>query len=514
MKKRKIKNYFKFGILLIGILFTLSNCDKDHLTETSNSEDFLPIKTRIITGNEKDIVTNKLKTLIENKLNKQNKLNNQTNRTTLDVVEYTDVIAITGENGAVNYTFSVEDSGIVEHKFYNLILEERNEYSTVILAEYTMTADFAIDYFLGNKDFSEFQGSITYTQIMNNNPCPPINYPITVGSSGGGATTGGGSGISSGGGFTGGSGGGGSVTVICNDCSRNFSSIKDLNSTKCAGYTYTIYVSLRIAPIPSLPVTNPCPEDTLPIAIAPVIKILCLPGYIKDTNGNCIEKPCDPGYTKDVNGVCVPISLPCKSIKNQLNTATYKEKVEELKGKTHLKNETGYSENKEGNFLPLPLREGGHSLDLKVGSNTKGYIHSHQNDYETGKIVNGLIEINQPIRMFSPADVIQLLVIAKKTLISNIPLDEVYGTIISSSGNYTLKFTGNIDDIVGIKSADDYLDIYIDYINEFGLEEGFLKFIKNEIKIDGISLYKIEDDGQIIQKTMNNDGIIIPVNCN
>ena len=261
-------NFLKTGVLMILLLLINTGCEKD-LNEDNLNTHFSLIETRILTGNEKDIVTNKLKTLLENKLDKQNKLTIQTNRTTLEVVEYTDVIAITGENGAVNYTFSVENSGIVAHKFYNLILEERNEYSTVLLAEYTMTADFATDYFLGTKDFSEFQGSIAYTQIMNNNPCPPINYPITVGTSGGGATTGGGSGISSGGGFTGGSGGAGSVTVICNDCSRNFSSIKDLNSTKCAGYTYTIYVSLRIAPIPSLPVTNPCPEDTLPIAVAP-----------------------------------------------------------------------------------------------------------------------------------------------------------------------------------------------------------------------------------------------------
>lgn len=38
MKKRKINKYSKLGILLIGILFTMSNCDKDHLTETSSKE--------------------------------------------------------------------------------------------------------------------------------------------------------------------------------------------------------------------------------------------------------------------------------------------------------------------------------------------------------------------------------------------------------------------------------------------------------------------------------------------
>lgn len=262
-------NFLKTGVLVLLILSVLVGCEKD-LNEDNLNTHFSLIKTKIITGNEKDIVTNKLKTLLENKLDKQNKLTIQTNRTTLDVVEYTDVIAITGENGAVNYTFRVEDSGIVAHKFYNLILEERNEYSTVILAEYTMTADFATDYFLETKDFSEFQGSIAYTQIMNNNPCPPINYPITVGTGGGGAVTGGGSGISYAGGFAGGSGGSGTVTVSCNNCNRHFSSIRDFNNTPaCRVFTYTIYVSLRIAPIPSLPVTNPCPEDTLPIAVAP-----------------------------------------------------------------------------------------------------------------------------------------------------------------------------------------------------------------------------------------------------
>lgn len=258
---------------------------------------------------------------------------------------------------------------------------------------------------------------------------------------------------------------------------------------------------------------NDCPKPLGEIAV--ISEEDNCPSELQDVYGECVEAPCDPGYVKDIYGNCVPISLPCKSIKNQLNNTAYKEKAVELKGKTHLKFETGYAEDKEGVITQLPLLAGGHSLDLKVGSNTKGYIHSHQNDYLTGRIVDGREEIKKPILMFSPADVIQLLAIAKRTPSNNIPLDEVYGTMIASTGNYTLKFNGNINDIVGIKSADDYLEIYKNYFEKYKDKEiAFLNFIKDEIKIDGISLYKIEDDGQIIQKTMNNYGVIIPVNCN
>jgi len=74
------------------------------------------------------------------------------------------------------------------------------------------------------------------------------------------------------------------------------------------------------------------------------------------------------------------------------------------------------------------------------------------------------------------------LAIAKRsTDISN-----VYATVIASSGDYTLKFTGNQSDIKNLKDAEDYRADYINMMKK-GKEKGFLHFLK----IDGIELYKL-----------------------
>ncbi len=69
--------------------------------------------------------------------------------------------------------------------------------------------------------------------------------------------------------------------------------------------------------------------------------------------------------------------------------------------------------------------------------------------------------------------------------------NDVYASVITSSGDYTLRFTGDTSGITGLKSADDYREDYKTQLNKYGDERGFLKFLKKQIKIDGIELYKI-----------------------
>ncbi|MDP2088549.1 MAG: hypothetical protein Q8J84_04025 [Flavobacteriaceae bacterium] len=594
MRKRKIKNYFKFGILLIGILFTLTNCDKDHLTETSNTEDLLATENNIAYVSQKEIPhIIKVITALTGESTFKSTSNLKSIKYKKAQIDVQSVLKVKNKQNFTNFTFNVLVDNAPANEFYNLVVREDSDkkIKKPFIIKYVVDND-ALALFEAKKgDFGYFKGKryiISFESFFNDfdlknktvsDPCPqdPYDYIIEINNLPRGVN---GSfynislgdliqvdpnsflyGVLNTSGFYtfylngfnpstqqptsygavvnnqyinvsygtsplapvygGSSIGTLSITIQPNSGSGG----GDSTITKCSwviiqkynldsrSYTVEILEICREIPVnrSANTSTSDCPDPQGEIG---VIISRCMPGFIKDVNGNCVPIPCETGYTKDVNGNCVPVSLPCINIKNQLNNTAYKEKVEELKGKTHLKHETGYAEDKEGNITPLPLLDGGHSLDLKVGLNTKGYIHSHQNDFLTGKIVDGKNEIAQPIRMFSSADIIKLLNIAKNTLRSNIPLDEVYGTMISSTGNYTLKFTGNIDHIHGFLNANDLRDVYIGYIKEFGLEEGFLKFIKNEIKIDGISLYKIEDNGQIIQKTIDNNGIIVPVNCN
>jgi hypothetical protein len=117
--------------------------------------------------------------------------------------------------------------------------------------------------------------------------------------------------------------------------------------------------------------------------------------------------------------------------------------------------------------------------------------------------------------MFSPADVIAFLDIAR--LSSN--TDNVYATVITSTGRYTLRFTGNPSDIVGLNSANSYKADYIEYMDRYSnLERGFLNFLRDQINIDGIELYKITKpllsaDYKIKSKNLDRNGRIQTEDC-
>jgi hypothetical protein len=173
-------------------------------------------------------------------------------------------------------------------------------------------------------------------------------------------------------------------------------------------------------------------------------------------------------------------------------------------------------QNKTGTFTKLKPIKNGHSLDLNGISlkNINGFIHTHLNDFETGKIVNGLPQINEIYRIFSPADVIAFLTITKHS--TNV--SKTYATIITSSGDYTLKFTGTKDDIKGIKSANAYRADYIEYMDEYSnKEKGFLHFLTDHIKVKGIELYKLHKplfgSIKIQRKILDSRGKVDKVEC-
>lgn len=239
----------------------------------------------------------------------------------------------------------------------------------------------------------------------------------------------------------------------------------------------------------------------------------CKGKKIKDADGNCV---CPNGYIEDQNGNCV-METPCKRIKNQIEDVKFKAKINELQKLTGKKQETGYAQNKDGTFTKLNPINNGHSLDMKGISvaTIDGYIHTHLNDFPTGEIdpKTGQEKINQIYRIFSPADIIKFLQIVK---VSQNP-EKAYATVITSTGDYTLKFTGNKNDIKGLKTAKLYKK---DYIREMkkGRERGFLHFLKNHIKIEGIELYKLHkplfsSTIKIQRKKLNDKGKVDKVEC-
>ncbi|RZJ72055.1 MAG: hypothetical protein EOO47_22680 [Flavobacterium sp.] len=196
----------------------------------------------------------------------------------------------------------------------------------------------------------------------------------------------------------------------------------------------------------------------------------------------------------------------CVKVKAQSSSTAYKEKVEELKTKTNQKNETGFEEKKNGSFNPL-TNDGDNSMNAVPLGDTKGFMHTHVNPYFTGKYDNNNDPIyNRPIRMFSPADVNILMGVVNKNRTTGNYL-EYYVSMISSNGNYMIKFTGAESDLkMGFHTQewdDSYKEFMMGYIN---LEKGFLRFLNEKMGVKGVKLYKVENNGNVKTIELKPDG--------
>jgi DNA-binding transcriptional MerR regulator len=235
---------------------------------------------------------------------------------------------------------------------------------------------------------------------------------------------------------------------------------------------------------------------------------------VKDPDtGEC---KCPSGYIEDFNGNCV--IDPCSKIKSENQNPIYSTKINTLKGKTNLKKETGYMQQKDGSYTQLTDTNNGHSLIIPIDRlSTVGFMHTHLDDYLTGEIdeKTGLPKKNKPIRMFSPADILKFLQIVKNTKYNGVPLSSVYGTMVSSSGTYTLRFTGNPNDISN--SYDLNKEEFEEYYERYdkNVEKTILNFLKDKVNIAGIELYKIQNNGTVQKKSLSTDGKNVnPEDCN
>lgn len=174
----------------------------------------------------------------------------------------------------------------------------------------------------------------------------------------------------------------------------------------------------------------------------------------------------------------------------------------------------------------MPLNANGHTLDFPFSSTTVGYLHSHQNDYETGEFDNDGNPIeNQPIKIHSPKDILSFLDIVLNANNNGIPIANVFGTVTSNGGTYTVRFTGDVTDILNsilVLRAKFNQNRYNELIYEpyftkkykYNKERAFLHWLKDEVGIDGINLYKIKPSGHVQPKSLKENGRVKTENCN
>lgn len=188
-------------ILIICFALIISSCEKE-LYEQSIIKN-KSSKTEMLRGREAEKVALRLKKILES----QNSLSSNEFARTISLnignISYDEILKIIDPYGKENYTFKIELPEDTDLKFTNLILQEKDSYTTIKLIEYNMTEQFAYE-FKQHKEITRFKGTIKFTPIYSDNPCPepevivhvldiPSNSAVNNGSSGYVVPVGGGS---------------------------------------------------------------------------------------------------------------------------------------------------------------------------------------------------------------------------------------------------------------------------------------------------------------------------------
>lgn len=206
---------------------------------------------------------------------------------------------------------------------------------------------------------------------------------------------------------------------------------------------------------------------------------------------------------------------PCSGMKTQREDKGFKDGVTDLKGKTGLKKETGYTQNgTTGEYTyqeNASATETSNSLRLPDAEryNVKSFLHTHVDDFTTTD-GSGNEVTRTGIKMFSPADVIYMMDMLRNAKTRGYAFSDVSGTMVTSTGTYTLRFSGNEYQLKSftMEQYQGYTSSYIDFMTSntnLSLEQKFLQFIDTKMNVKGIELFKLNDDGSNTKISLNSD---------
>lgn len=207
---------------------------------------------------------------------------------------------------------------------------------------------------------------------------------------------------------------------------------------------------------------------------------------------------------------------PCAKLKAQNNDATFKAKIDYLKTKTGESFEYGFRVNNPSpgqtatQYQQLSNAVGSNTIDFKFFNTTYGYMHSH---------------FERLIPIFSPDDIntfIKLLINAHN---NNIPQENVFMNVVNPDGTiYQLR-----GDNINVGNLTIYEQNIIDkelnniYINDYKIgepnqsaefyQENFLKFMKDNMNINGAKMYSIDNNGKASQLSLNGNSLANPIPC-
>ncbi len=154
-----------------------------------------------------------------------------------------------------------------------------------------------------------------------------------------------------------------------------------------------------------------------------------------------------------------------------------------------LENETGFATayGPQVNYESLPNIVNG-NLRMPNGSKYFGFIHTHLD--KTGVV-----------KIFSPADVDTFLRACVRNADQQGAMIDAYATVITSEGNYLLKYSGDGNYSIGPNQVDSwktwYDKEYSDLLENNQLtaphvEKIFTQFLKEKVKVNGLEVYKTD----------------------
>ena len=192
----------------------------------------------------------------------------------------------------------------------------------------------------------------------------------------------------------------------------------------------------------------------------------------------------------------------CKLLREQRQNVNFQNNLNNLENNTGLKKETGYIQRTNGSYTyqdAATQTENKNSLSLpnatlQANKDIMGYLHTHVNDH-TYTDENGDEVIRKGIRMFSPADVAYFMDMLKNAQDAGRPLSDVYAVMVTSTGNYEIRFTGNQYQIKTFTKAqvENLHEIYkTEMLKSTDLELTFLRFISERMNVKAVNLYRMD----------------------
>lgn len=147
-------------------------------------------------------------------------------------------------------------------------------------------------------------------------------------------------------------------------------------------------------------------------------------------------------------------------------------------------------------------------------------MHTHVDDFSI-TLPNGDTQDRKGIKIFSPADVNYFMDLIQNAQNLGKSLSDPYAVMVTSSGNYQIRFTGNQYQIKTFtdEQIENFSKDFATYMNKkIGnsdkLEHGFLYFMSEKMNLKGITLYRMNSNGTSIEIKLNTEKTdTVETNC-